>query len=252
MLIQVQQAEAHLVRALREIYGRAEKFVSVLRNSGIQLADLDLPKLFVPPSPDQSKELNQWLSSRACVASGLVQGLPTLLGSGFSGRIATSLSHAETMAAAAVAAIDEKDGAILGIGIDVESETRPVDDRIIVRISPNDTPGLEIDPIVRWTIKEAAFKACGKEEAVMKDFSLKSVRSLPDILVVEGRCDDAIFRSYTTTLTGHKITLAFAWFSPAPEPVIPETPAPEEQPALPIEDSPAPVTTDSEPSATSS
>lgn len=210
MLIQVQQPEAHLVRALREIYGRAERFVTVLRNSGIELEDLDMPKLFVPPEADKTKELNQWLSSRACIASCLVQGLPTLLGTGFTGRISTTLSHTDGMAVAAATAVEQQ-GGVLGVGIDVEHETRPVAERIVTRISLLDTPGLPIDALTRWTIKEAAFKAYNVKGAVMKDYALMSVRQQPDLLIAEGAYGDVKFRTFTTTLTNHRITLAVAW-----------------------------------------
>lgn len=210
MLIQVEQPQAYLVRSLRDIYGRAEKFVTVLRNSGIQLADLDMPKLFEPPGPDKSKELNQWLSSRACVASCLVQGLPTLLNSGFNGRLATTLSHTDTMAVAAVAALDQG-GKTLGIGIDVEHESRPVAERIVARISLLDAPDLPIDPLTRWTIKEAAFKAHSIPGAVMKDYAITGIRQQPDLLIAEGVFGDAAFRTYTTTLTSHRVTLGVAW-----------------------------------------
>ncbi|MBX3118431.1 MAG: hypothetical protein KF784_05150 [Fimbriimonadaceae bacterium] len=233
MLIQVQEPEAYLVRSLRDIYGRAERFVTVLRSSGITLADLDMPKLFEPPGPEKSKELNQWLSSRACVASSLVQGLPKLLGTGFNGRLATSLSHTDGMAVAAVAALDEG-GTNLGIGIDVEKETRPVAERIVTRISLLDTPGLPIEPLTRWTIKEAAFKAHNVKGSVMKDYALLRVRQQPDVLIAEGVFGDVAFRTYTTTLTGHKVTLGVAWQSDQPS-AVSDLPSKEE--GSPIADS---------------
>lgn len=141
----------------------------------------ELAECVLGPGVHAGRKLGFQLSRealRTCLSEiGVQREIPNLLLEGFDrlkeeNNLTLSLSHSSSTGAAAVA--HRRD--YRALGIDIELDQRPVKSDIIRRIShPED---LLQEDIVRWTLKEAIFKACMNTHNFNTPFEFSSIQIL--------------------------------------------------------------------------